>query len=93
MRVNTLIEQADVIHKILEHLGLWGNRRKPATRASPSLVRCVVEDVNGYLPTPDDDMIGSHHSRGRAFLIGAFRAFGSARLEIVASRPLPEVSD
>jgi hypothetical protein len=54
MRVNTLIEQADVIHKILEHLGLWGNRRKPATLASPSLVRCVVEDVNGYLPTPDD---------------------------------------
>jgi len=57
MRVIAFIEQAGVIRKILKHLGLWGNRRKPDPRANAPPVLCVVEDVGGYLPTPDDNMV------------------------------------
>jgi hypothetical protein len=56
MRVIAFIEQAGVIRKILKHLGLWGNRRKPDPRANAPPALCVVEDVGGYLPTPDDKM-------------------------------------
>jgi len=57
MRVIAFIEQADVIRKILEHLGLWGARCKPLPRANAPPVRYVVEDVEGYFPTPDDQMV------------------------------------
>jgi hypothetical protein len=42
MRVIAFIEQAGVIRKILKHLGLWGNRRKPEPRANAPPVLCVV---------------------------------------------------
>ena len=51
------IEDAEVICKILEHLGLWGARRRPAPRANAPPVRCVAEDVEVYFPTVDDDMV------------------------------------
>lgn len=57
MRVIAFIEQADVIRKILQHLGLWGARRKPAPRANAPPVLYVAEDVEGYIPTPDDDIV------------------------------------
>ena len=52
MRMIACIEQAVVIHKIPEHPGLWGNRRKPDPRANAPPVLCVVADVDGCLPTP-----------------------------------------
>ncbi|MCG6905757.1 MAG: hypothetical protein LJE63_03950 [Desulfobacteraceae bacterium] len=51
------IEQSEVIRKILEHPGLWGARRKPAPRANVPPVHYVAEDVEGYLPTADNQMI------------------------------------
>ena len=57
MRVSAFIEQADVIPKILEHLGLWGARRKPVSRANAPPARYVAEDVEGYCPSPDDQMV------------------------------------
>ena len=53
------IEQAEVIRKILQHLGLWCARRKPLPRANAPPVPYVAEDVEGWLPTVDDDMIES----------------------------------
>jgi hypothetical protein len=40
-------------------MGLWGNWRKPASTADAPPVLCVVEDTDGYRPTPDDDMVDS----------------------------------
>jgi hypothetical protein len=57
MRVIAFIEQADVIRKILEHLGLWGARRKPVSRANAQPARYIAEDVEGYCPSPDDQMV------------------------------------
>jgi hypothetical protein len=57
MRVIAFIEQAEVIRKILQHLGLWCARRKPLPRANAPPVPYVAEDVEGWLPTVDDDMI------------------------------------
>ncbi len=57
MRVIAFIEQANVIRKILEHLGLWGSRHKPVPRANAPPVLHVAEYVNAYLPTSDDDMV------------------------------------
>jgi hypothetical protein len=50
--VIAFIGQADVIRKIFEPLGLWGNRRKPAPRTNASPVRCVAKDVDGDFPMP-----------------------------------------
>jgi hypothetical protein len=61
MRVIAFIEQAEVIRKILEHLGLWGVRRKPVPRANAPPVRCVAQDVEGDFPTVDDAMIDPIH--------------------------------
>lgn len=57
MRVVVFIEQAGVIRKIFEHLGLWVNRSKPDPRAKAAPVLCAVEGVGGYLPTQDDNMV------------------------------------
>jgi hypothetical protein len=57
MRVIAFIEQADVIRKILEHLGLWGVRRKPVPRANAPPVGYAAEDVECDFPTVDDQMI------------------------------------
>ncbi len=57
MRVIAFIEQANVIRKILEHLGLWGSRHKPVPRANAPPVLHVAEDVDADLPTSDDDMV------------------------------------
>jgi hypothetical protein len=76
MRVIAFIEQAEVIRKILEPLCFGGSRRKPALRANAPPVLCVVEDVDVYLPTPDDDMVDPSYSLDAFFLIRAFRALG-----------------
>ncbi|MCF8081209.1 MAG: hypothetical protein K9K88_18180 [Desulfobacterales bacterium] len=57
MCVIAFIEQADVIRKILEHLGLRGRRHKPMSRANAPPARCVAEDFENYFPTPNDDAI------------------------------------
>lgn len=51
------IEQAEVIRKILEHLGLWGARRKPVPRANAPPMLHVAEDVESYFPTVGDQMV------------------------------------
>lgn len=48
LRVMAFIEQTDVIRKILEHLRLWGARRKPVPRANAPPVTHVAEDVESY---------------------------------------------
>jgi hypothetical protein len=57
MRVIAFIEQANGIGKILQHLALWGARRKPAPRANAPPVLYVAQDVEGYTPSPDDDSL------------------------------------
>jgi len=57
MRMIAFIEQADVIRKILEHLGFWGARPKPIPRANAPPMFSVAEDVEGYFPTVDDQMV------------------------------------
>ena len=57
MRVIAFIEQAEVIRKILEQLGLWGNRRKPLAKANAPPALTVAENVEGSLPTVDDQMV------------------------------------
>jgi hypothetical protein len=57
MRVIAFIEQADVIRKILEHLGLWGTQQKPVPKANTPPVRYVAEDAEGYFPTVDDQVV------------------------------------
>ena len=49
--------QADVIRKILKHLGLCGIQRKPIPRANAPPVPYVAEDIEGYFPPVDDDMV------------------------------------
>jgi hypothetical protein len=51
------IEQAEVIRKILEHIGLWGVRRKPVPKANAPPVRYVAKDVEGDFPAVDDDVV------------------------------------
>ena len=49
MRVIALIEDEDVIRKILKYLDLWDNRRKPAprTNAPPAVeVQIAIEDTS-----------------------------------------------
>jgi hypothetical protein len=92
MRVIAFIEQAGVIRKILKHLGLWGNRRKPEPRANAPPVLCVVEHVGGYLPTPDDNMVDPFYPVDTYFFVfcGATQVFArksvshAARSEISA---------
>jgi hypothetical protein len=57
MRVMAFIEQADEIRKILEHLGLWGSQRKPVPRANAPPMRYVADDVEGYIPAMDEDIV------------------------------------
>ena len=57
MHVIAFIEQTEVIRKILEHLGLWGARRKPVPRANAPPMLYVAEDVEDYLPTPNGNLV------------------------------------
>jgi hypothetical protein len=55
--VIAFIEGADVIRKILEHVVLWGMRRKPIPKTNPPPLLRVIEKVEGYVPTPHDDNV------------------------------------
>jgi hypothetical protein len=57
MRVIAFIEQAHVIRKIREHLGLWGIRRRPIPKVNAPPVPNVAKEVECYFPTVDDDMV------------------------------------
>ena len=59
MRVIAFIEQAEVIGRILKHLGLWGARCKPADRAKAPPLRYVAEDGEGSFSNPGEQMVDS----------------------------------
>jgi hypothetical protein len=40
-------------------MSLSGNWREPVSTVNAPPVLCVVEDTDGYEPTPDDDMVDS----------------------------------
>ena len=48
-----------MIGKILEHLGLWGSRRKPVLRGNEPPLQYVAEDGEGYFPIQDEQMVDS----------------------------------
>ncbi|MEE4111659.1 MAG: hypothetical protein V2I40_02515 [Desulfobacteraceae bacterium] len=54
MRVIAFIEQAEVIRKILEHLGLWGTKRPVRPRSHAPPAACYNDGADFRMPSADD---------------------------------------
>ena len=57
MKIISLIDDFDVIKKILKHLGLWLQKRPPPPRvhAPPEAVR--IDYLDSQIPSADDYLI------------------------------------
>ncbi len=51
------IEQADVIEKILKHLGLWLPNRSPPPRANSPPEGIIIDYLDSQIPSVDDYLI------------------------------------
>ncbi|MBW1802290.1 MAG: hypothetical protein JRJ85_16365 [Deltaproteobacteria bacterium] len=56
MRVISVIEDEDVIKKILKHLGLWDVKRRPppGNQADAEKTRSILDDSFSQLPASDN---------------------------------------
>ena len=56
MKVISVIEEEEVIKKILKHLGLWEKKARPPpkTRAFPTRTDTLIDDSYSKLPVSDN---------------------------------------
>jgi len=64
MRIISAIEQADVIEKILKHLGLWMPNRSPPPRANSPPEGIIVDYLDSQIPSVDDYLIDPDYPIG-----------------------------
>ena len=60
MKVITVIEDEEIIKKILKHLGLWDSKPRPPPKPRPAAERneTVIDDASSQLPVPARRPIG-----------------------------------
>jgi hypothetical protein len=56
MKIISVIEEEEVIKKILKHLGLWEKKARPPakTRVAPTRIDTFIDDSFSQLPTSDN---------------------------------------
>jgi hypothetical protein len=57
MRIISLIDDSDVIKKILKHLGLWLPKRAPAPKANAPPKAVLIDYLDSQIPSADDYLI------------------------------------
>ena len=57
MRIISLIDDSDVIKKILKHLGLWLPKRAPAPKANAPPKAVLINYLDSQIPSADDNLI------------------------------------
>ena len=57
MRIISLIDDAEIIKKILKHLGLWDVKRKPPPRANAPPSEAIIIYDESSAPSADDYII------------------------------------
>jgi len=55
MRIIAFIEQAEIIEKILKHLGLWLVKKRPPPRIHSPPVALCVDSSDSQIPPWDDE--------------------------------------
>jgi hypothetical protein len=55
MKIIAFIEQAEVIKKILQHVGLWEQKRNPLPRAGPQQGQICIDYTESQAVYTDDD--------------------------------------
>jgi hypothetical protein len=54
MRVSAVIEDEDVIRRILQHLDLWDDKRKPAPKANAPPAAELQYTIEDAIPSTED---------------------------------------
>jgi hypothetical protein len=56
MRIISVIEDEQVIEKILKHLGLWDQKARPPPKANapPIAPECHIDDTDSQVPVSDN---------------------------------------
>jgi hypothetical protein len=62
MRIISLIDDSDVIKKILKHLGLWLPKRAPAPKANAPPKAVLIDYLDSQIPSADDYLINPDRS-------------------------------
>ncbi len=57
MRIISLIDDSDVIKKILKHLGFWLPKRAPAPKANAPPKAVLIDYLDSQIPSADDYLI------------------------------------
>jgi len=57
-----LIDDSDVIKKILKHLGLWLPKRAPAPKANAPPKAVLIDYLDSQIPSADDYLIDPDRS-------------------------------
>jgi hypothetical protein len=57
MKIISLIDDSDVIKKILKHLGLWLPKRAPAPKANGPPKAVLIDYLDSQIPSADDYLI------------------------------------
>ena len=58
MKITSLIDDSDVIKKILKHLGLWLPKRAPAPKANAPPKAVLIDYLDSQIPSADDPSSG-----------------------------------
>jgi len=61
MRIISLIDDAEIIKKILKHPGLWDVKRKPLPRANSAPTEAFIIDDECSSPGADDYIIDADY--------------------------------
>ena len=56
MRVISVIEQPEIVKKILKHLGLWERKARPPPKANASPPNVRIDYFDSQLPLSEDDL-------------------------------------
>ena len=56
MRIISLIDDAEIIKKILQHLDLWEVRQRPPPRANAPPLEIHIDYADSQIPSYEDDL-------------------------------------
>ncbi len=65
MKIISMIDDSEIIKKILNHLGLWDVKRKPPPRANGPPTEAIIVYDESSSPSADDYIIDVDHSTMR----------------------------
>ena len=57
MKIISLIDDSDVIKKILKHLGFWLPKRAPSPKANAPPKAVLINYLDSQIPSADDYLI------------------------------------